>query len=51
MSGGDTTGLLPTATGAQVRAALRGLGDQDVTAVHRTLEPHGAMAPGTAVRI
>lgn len=33
------------------RAALRGLDDQDLTAVHRTLEPHGAMHPGTAIRI
>ncbi|MBX6750833.1 MAG: NAD(P)-dependent oxidoreductase [Micromonosporaceae bacterium] len=33
------------------RAAWRGLGDQDLTVVHRTLEPHGAMRPGTAIRI
>lgn len=33
------------------RAAARGFGDQDLTVVHRTLEPHGAMAPGTAIRI
>jgi ATP-binding cassette subfamily C protein len=35
VSGGDTTGLLPTATGAQVRAALRGL-----------LRPHRPLAVG-----
>lgn len=33
------------------RAAARGLGEQDLTVVSRVLEPHGAMRPGTAVRI
>lgn len=33
------------------RAVDRGLGDQDLTVVHRTLEPAAAVRPGTAIRI
>jgi 3-hydroxyisobutyrate dehydrogenase len=33
------------------RAADRGLGDEDLTVVHRTLEPAATVRPGTAIRI